>query len=152
MRIAIAWGIVLALPLAAAASEPQLEKDASGARKVVTGEVVDSACYMIHAGSGPTHKQCARNCAAAGLPLAIRNEEDGALYFAADGNAKLLGHIARRVTAKGLVTRKSDPLALKMPAVGGMNEINLKVDGGYNVLEITSIVRAPAGGKPKAQK
>jgi hypothetical protein len=42
---------------------------------VVTGEVIDSACYIKDGAKGAEHIKCAQSCAEAGIPLAIL--EDG---------------------------------------------------------------------------
>jgi len=42
---------------------------------VVTGEVIDSVCYIKDGAKGAEHIKCAQSCAEAGIPLAIL--EDG---------------------------------------------------------------------------
>jgi len=41
----------------------------------VTGEVVDSACWIKSGAKGESHRTCAQKCADAGIPLAL--VEDG---------------------------------------------------------------------------
>ncbi|MBI4482917.1 MAG: hypothetical protein HY652_08520 [Acidobacteria bacterium] len=108
------------------------------------GEVVDAACYMIHpqAATGPSHQQCARACAERSVPLAIANESDGKLYFPADGNKQLLAWLGQKVRLTGTAVEKSDPMELKMP-VGEMNQMSVRVDGGYKVVTIETVSKAP---------
>jgi len=114
----------------------------------VTGEVVDATCYLAHGASGPSHHQCATDCATKGLPLAIANEADGKAYFPTDGNKQLMGFISERITVKGSTSHKSDVMELKMPAMGGKNEIDLRVSGGYEVITFSGAVAKAA---PKAE-
>ncbi len=110
----------------------------------VTGTVVDAACFMIHpdAATAPSHRECADACVARGVPLAIVNEADGQVYFAADGSKRLSPFRYQRVSALGRAVRKTEPLELKM-AVGEGGEMTVTVKGGYNVLTIESIAAAP---------
>ena len=109
----------------------------------VTGNVVDAACFMIHpqAAALESHKDCGDACVARGVPLAIVNEADGQLYFAADGKQLLKFH-HKRVKATGTSVRKTEPMELKMP-VGKSNEMTVKVTGGYNILTVDRIAAAP---------
>lgn len=77
----------------------------------VRGEVVELACHLEKGagGRGEAHAACAMACARKGNPMAIL--ADDAVYivegdFAANGNAKLLDFVAKRVEAKGQVTEK----------------------------------------------
>jgi hypothetical protein len=115
-----------------------------GKKLVVAGNVVDAACFMMHpdAATLASHKDCGDACVARGVPLAIVNDADGHMYFAADGNKELLRFHHKRVRAEGVAVRKTEPLELKMP-VGDGNEMAVTVRGGYNVLTIESIADAP---------
>ena len=116
----------------------------AGKKVTVTGNVVDAACFMIHpdAATTPSHKECGDACVARGVPLAIVNEADGQIYFAADGAKRIGPFHHRRVTATGTSVRKDEPMELKM-AVGDKNEMAVKVTGGYNVLTIDTLAAAP---------
>lgn len=116
----------------------------SGDEVTVVGKVVDAACYMIHpsAATVTSHKECGAACIARGVPLAIANETDNALYFPADGNKQLAGLIDQRVRVMGNVAERREPMELKM-AVGDKNEMVVRVDGGYKVISIESLVKAP---------
>jgi hypothetical protein len=111
----------------------------------LTGRVVDAACYMIHppAASIPSHRDCGAACLARGVPLAIANEKDNALYFPADGNQRLMSLLDQRVRVTGTVARESKPMELKM-TVGEANQMAVRVDGGYQVVTIGSIEKVAA--------
>lgn len=70
--VALALTAGMAWPAAAGAAE----------RVTVTGEVVDSWCYLtqIMYGEGTAHHQCAIWCAAGGIPVAVRSAEEE-VYF-----------------------------------------------------------------------
>lgn len=78
MLKAIRWTGVLAL--AAATATPALA--AKGDRVKVTGEVIDSWCYIteIMFAEGSAHHQCALWCAAGGIPVGILGD-DGTVYM-----------------------------------------------------------------------
>jgi hypothetical protein len=73
----------------------------------VTGEVVDSACWIKSGAKGESHRACAQKCADVGIPLAL--VEDGTnrlvwLYSVDDMETptKLLRpHAGRKVTVTG---------------------------------------------------
>jgi len=136
--------LVLSVVLGANTASPAAAKPA---KVTVVGEVVDAACYMIHPQSavGPGHRQCTIDCAKRGVPLAIVNDADKKLYFAADGNASLTAHIGERVRATGTAEEKTDPMELSMP-VGEKNKLSVRVDGGYEVLTIATLEK-DAGAK-----
>jgi len=85
--------------LAAAAAEP--------ARVSVTGEVIDSACYIKSGARGESHRVCAQKCGDAGIPLAIVEDGTGNVVWIASvddmetPNAKLRPFAGRRVTVEG---------------------------------------------------
>jgi hypothetical protein len=86
---------VAALPLSA------------GEKVTVTGEVIDSACYIKMGAKGEGHRECAQKCADARIPLALL--EDGTnkvIWVAAKADAEspnpqLREHAARKVSVTG---------------------------------------------------
>lgn len=144
MRFAKGSGVVLLLTLAAWASQKSPE---GGPSVTLLGEVVDSACFMIHPQQGATghaHEDCGKACAARNVPLAIVNEGDSQIYFAADGNKQLLPFRGQRVRVTGTAMEKPEPMELKMP-VGEKNQMTVRVEGGYKVVTIATI--SPASAK-----
>lgn len=54
---------------------------AMGVQEVaIKGELVDSLCYVAMAAKGLGHKQCAIDCAKAGIPVSILEDGTGKLY------------------------------------------------------------------------
>ena len=98
-RTASMFVIVLGLVL----SRPPVAADPVS----VTGEVVDSACWIKSGAKGESHRTCAQKCADVGIPLAL--VEDGTnrlvwLYSVDDMETptKLLRpHAGRKVTVTG---------------------------------------------------
>jgi hypothetical protein len=77
---------------------------------VVTGRVVDVACYMLHpqVATASSHGDCGAACLARGVPLAIA-ADDGALYFPADGQQRIKSLLNRRVRVSGTVIGEARP-------------------------------------------
>src|SRR3989344_5597123 len=46
----------------------------------IKGELVDSLCYVGMAAKGAGHKQCAIDCAKAGIPISIVEDGTGKMY------------------------------------------------------------------------
>ena len=73
----------------------------------VTGEVIDSACYIKSGARGESHRTCAQKCGDAGIPLAVLEEGTGTVIWIASvddmetPNAKLRPFAGRRVTISG---------------------------------------------------
>lgn len=94
---ALASAALLAAPPALAAE----------AKATVTGEVVDSACYIKMGARGEAHRDCAQKCADAGIPLALVEDGTGKVVwlFSVDDaetpNKMLRPHAGRKVTVTG---------------------------------------------------
>lgn len=73
----------------------------------VTGEIIDSACYIKMGAKGESHRDCAQKCADAGIPLALLEDGTGNVVWLASEedmatpNPKLREYAARRVTVSG---------------------------------------------------
>ena len=79
--------------------------------QTVTGEVVDLACYLAEGARGSGHKECAKKCIAAGLPVGIKT--DGEIYLVVGSehdpaNGKLASLAAKRVTAVGEISQRDN--------------------------------------------
>jgi len=106
----------------------------------VVGTVVDAACYLMHppAADGPTHDECGKACALAGVPLGVA-DAGKRLYLAdGDGTKQLLPYLHKRVRVSGRAVEKSEPLALEMP-VGDGNKMSVRLDGGYLALTVDRV-------------
>lgn len=79
----------------------------NGRGVVIKGELVDSLCYVAMAGKGPGHKQCAMDCAKAGIPVSIVEEGTGKLYTVLPKEdktgypASVISKMGEKVTLKG---------------------------------------------------
>ena len=88
------------------------EHQMSGAKKTapqsITGEVVDTGCYLGHAARGAKHVDCATKCINNGMPMGLLTR-DGALYLLtlnhdnADPYNKLKEMAGKMVSVTGVV-------------------------------------------------
>jgi hypothetical protein len=72
---AFAFAVLLGSPIVVGAHET-----AHGKAATVTGEVVDTGCYLGHASRGAAHASCALKCVKAGMPMALLTS-NGTLYL-----------------------------------------------------------------------
>ena len=97
-RVGIAVLILLGAVTARAKDPPEI---------IVTGEVIDSACYIKSGARGESHRVCAQKCGDAGIPLALVEDGTGVVIWIASvddmetPNAKLRPFAGRRVTIAG---------------------------------------------------
>jgi len=68
MRYPIAFLFAFCLTLPAA---PAFSSDT-----VVSGEILDMACYLGRNAKGPSHARCAQTCADHGMPLGVLTSDD----------------------------------------------------------------------------
>jgi len=113
MKLPLLVGATLALGVLFAHEEPK------GKTITVTGQVIDTGCYLSHDSKGPDHAACAATCAKNGVPLAIL-DASGKIYMpiAADHknqNSKLMPFIEKKVKVSGIALDK-----------GGVNGIAIK--------------------------
>lgn len=93
------------LAVAFGAALPLLAADAPAVS--VTGEVIDSACYVKGGAKGEGHRGCAQKCGDAGVPLALLEDGSGKVVWLASKedakspNAELKPYAGRKVTVKG---------------------------------------------------
>jgi len=73
----------------------------------IKGELVDSLCYVAMASKGAGHKQCAIDCAKAGIPISILEDGTGKLYTVLPKEdktgypASVISKMGDKVTLKG---------------------------------------------------
>ncbi len=73
----------------------------------IKGELVDSLCYVAMASKGTGHKQCAIDCAKAGIPISILEDGTGKLYTVLPKEdktgypASVINKMGETVTLKG---------------------------------------------------
>ena len=108
-RVLLAGLVCIALGVALGAGATAAQA-AAGQRVKVTGEVIDSWCYLteIMYPEGTAHHQCALWCAAGGIPVGIL-ADDGTVYTVlklgddstSNANPKVLEIQSHRVTVEG---------------------------------------------------
>ena len=97
-RFGMAVVVALGMSVALAAEAPPV---------TVTGEVIDSACYIKSGARGESHRVCAQKCGDAGIPLALVEDGTGNVIWIASvddmetPNAKLRPFAGRKVTITG---------------------------------------------------
>ncbi len=84
----------------------------AGKKGVITGQVVDTACYLGHDSKGEKHTDCAASCAKKGIPLAIADAKTGFLYLPValnhePANTQLLPFIEKKVKVTGVLLEKA---------------------------------------------
>ncbi len=107
-------GVILSLFLllgwsgTALAEEGKHEHEhASGGEATIKGELVDSLCYVTMGATGPGHKQCAIDCAKAGIPISILEDGTKKLYTVLPAKDKtgypadVISKMGDKVTLKG---------------------------------------------------
>ncbi len=78
-----------------------------GQEMTIKGELVDSLCYVTMASKGSGHKQCAIDCAKAGIPVSIVEDGTGKLYTVLPSKDKtgypesVINKMGDKVTLKG---------------------------------------------------
>ena len=108
-RVLLAGLVCIALGVALGAGATAAQA-AAGQRVKVTGEVIDSWCYLteIMYPEGTAHHQCALWCAAGGIPVGIL-ADDGTVYTVlklgddstSNANPKVLEIQSHRVSVEG---------------------------------------------------
>jgi len=121
-RPTVVVAIVLTFALLLAGPS-QAEEEKKAGKVTVTGEVIDSACYIKMGARGESHRDCAQKCADAGIPLALL--EDGTnnvIWLAAVAdmetpNAKLRPHAGRKVSVTGTYAERGGAKILLVESV-----------------------------------
>lgn len=85
---------------------------AKGKSVTISGEIVDTACYIGHDSKGAAHAKCAAMCAKAGIPLALLDSQNGLLYLPVsldhkNPNERLLPFVEKKVQVTGTVIEKA---------------------------------------------
>ena len=118
--IALVLALVLGWSLGRITNSPGEKPAETRLAALVTGEVIDMACYFDDGASGPDHAACARMCIASGLPVGLKTK-NGKVYVligvqkplgtepAAKHeslNAQLAPYAAQIVTVSGTIVSK----------------------------------------------
>jgi len=100
---------------------------------IVTGEVIDLACYFDDGGSGPAHAACARACIASGLPVGLKTKE-GKIYVLIGKQQPPQPQVAPKHET---LNAQLAPLAAKVVTVSG----TIVTKEGQNVIENAQLVK-----------
>lgn len=101
---------MMMLALGASANTPA--GAAKSTTKTLTGEVVDTGCYMAHGAKGEKHIGCATKCISGGMPMGLLTS-NGTLYLLtlnhdnADPYNKLKDMAGKTVSVTGEVIERS---------------------------------------------
>jgi hypothetical protein len=109
---------------AKAASAEKKEMKAEAKTANITGEIVDTGCYMARGASGEKHASCAAKCIAGGMPMGLLTES-GVLYLVTmnhdngDAYNQLKDMAAKKVVVTGVTNERSgmksiDAMSFKM--------------------------------------
>lgn len=104
-------GFVMAAAVVVAISA-QANQPSKHPATTVTGEVVDTGCYLGHASKGADHASCATMCIQQGMPMGLLTQK-GVLYLVTmnhdnpDAYNKLKGMAGKNVTVMGHLYSRS---------------------------------------------
>jgi hypothetical protein len=105
----IGFVMAAAVVLAISAQADQASKHPA---RTITGEVVDTGCYLGHASKGADHASCATMCINQGMPMGVLTQK-GVLYLVTmnhdkpDAYNKLKVMAGKNVTVTGHVYSRS---------------------------------------------
>ena len=122
LKRAVSLTVLLSLASAGAATAQAMQHP-TGAKRTITGTVVDVSCKFGLGLSGDSHRMCAQVCADKGIPLAILGT-DGKLYLptsqAMPGdaqNGRLKEFAEQQVTVKGKVFEAGGASAIQIEQI-----------------------------------
>jgi hypothetical protein len=89
----------------------------------LTGEIVDSKCYLgvMNPGRTKVHRECAARCISGGIPPALVTEDGLYLLTGADGtplNREVIDFVGETVEVSGNLVRSGDTLILRANPTG----------------------------------
>ncbi len=67
---------MIVLFCAVVSADEDHEKEKKAETLTLTGEIVDTGCYLGHGAKGADHKSCALRCIAGGMAMALLTEDD----------------------------------------------------------------------------
>lgn len=120
--------VALVLALGAGTASAHMghhDEKAEGPTQMVSGEIVDMACYMAGEEHGAKHAKCAGMCVTGGSPMGVLTKS-GDLYLVvadhadekpyeaakklAGTDAKLTGHVTKKGGVQALILEKAEKL------------------------------------------
>lgn len=107
---------LLVLALLCTISSTLFAQKRIGKAVTITGEVIDTQCYLSNAmglGTEKDHKECAMGCAKGEIPLSILESKTGTVYLAGQTKKAMTGanqllreYIAEKVKVTGQLVEK----------------------------------------------
>lgn len=113
---------VAVMSVAMAADEKSTHASAAAAVATITGEVVDTGCYLGHEARGEKHVSCATKCITNGMPMGLLTDK-GELYLLmlnhdnADPYQELKKMAGKSVAVSGSVLQRSGMKGIDVTAV-----------------------------------
>jgi len=99
----------------------------------MTGEIVDTDCYISHGAMGEKHKECAATCVAGGTPMGLLTEK-GMLYLLTPPHENKDGY-----------NKAKEMVGAKVEITGEAGE-----RGGMKMIEVMSVKPAAAAATAKS--
>ncbi len=98
---------------------PAQEKKAEAKEITVTGEIVDTVCFLKSGARGEKHKGCATSCAKAGIGLSVYDEKADKMYvvMGRGSNEKLLPFVAQVAKVTGKLHERSGQAVLELTSI-----------------------------------
>jgi hypothetical protein len=96
---------------------------ADPAEVTLTGEIIDSACYIKSGSRGESHRVCAQRCGDVGIPLALLVDKTDEVVWIASvddletPNAKLRPFAGRKATVTGVWAERGGAKILLLHSV-----------------------------------
>ena len=107
IKFSLLVAVVFIFGFSAIASAHDMAGMGGGQEVTIKGELVDSLCYVTMASKDSGHKQCAIDCAKAGIPVSIVEDGTGKLYTVLPSKDKtgypesVISKMGDKVTLKG---------------------------------------------------
>jgi hypothetical protein len=128
-RLAILGILLMAIAVGATAGE-----EATEAEKTVTltGEIVETGCYLERGQRAADNPKCIKRCASSGMPMSLLTA-DGSLYLilkshaAADAYGKAIEMAAEKVQVEGIVLDKGGVRAVFVTAIKLLDDDQAKL-------------------------
>jgi len=111
-------GLVMAIAVVMAISA-QADQPSKHPVTVVTGELVDTGCFLGHASKGQSHAECAAMCISEGMPMGVLTPK-GELYLVTmshdnpDAYGKLKKLAGKNVAITGHVYTRAGMTAIEI--------------------------------------
>ena len=109
---------LLVLCVSASFAHDMAGMEKAAVKKTITGEVVDTGCYLSHAAHGEKHVECATKCINQGMPMGLLTD-NGTLYLItmnhdnADPYNNLKAQAGKKVSITGTILSRNGMKAIE---------------------------------------